>query len=661
MEEITMRRLNDGSRIRWRLFAGLGLAAFAVVASRAADTTATPPLTARFVTPETVVSVVIRPRQILGRLADGGEAVSLYAVETARWSLLQRGAPQHVLRVIETCGFLLHDVEEIGLIGLGSGDVAHVIRFARPVDPDLVADLFVQPRIKDVRGVRTYRVNDGMYAVAVVDDRSLLVGVAPVLDGPLDPARAGGVVHDAIAEVPADADVAGAMSNQRLPRGGLPPGSSLAALEVCAASVRLGGRPEVRGTATFKDEDGAARGADELVAVLREGAAGAVGQAEALGRDRIGLPAEAVAGLRSLAGGLAKCAAAVDVRRDGERLVVTATAPADAGFPGDLAALLVLPDVAAAEAAARNEPDMEEPAEEQAVPTHWRPFDVAAARVRRRALHANPVAVRLRNRFPAATGFDSGSFVALVSNPTTPPRDLPDQPVSLLALTANFFDTAGLIPARDRTLIVRDVKPAEMFAPFTETLGFGYASLIRVEDVTDLTCAVDGDTAKGVVAFESDLMHGEVKYRAVRDGDGWKFAEFELPGWGMTCAVRPDGTRILRSDLGPYGDELPGHRVELRPTLDGKPVEDARLRLYRDPQLDSFDVRREDDGRFVARVPPGRYLVEVLGTDPPAEVEDTLRADGPNVTIPADPPTAPVPVELKQPRRDREPAAAVGR
>ena len=113
----------------------LGLLVSAVL-SGAGDMVAAAPLTARFVNPEAIVSVVIRPRQILGRLADGGEALSLYAVEAARWSLLQGSSPQHLLRIIETCGFLLHDVEEIGLIGLGSGDVAHVIRFVRPVDPE---------------------------------------------------------------------------------------------------------------------------------------------------------------------------------------------------------------------------------------------------------------------------------------------------------------------------------------------------------------------------------------------------------------------------------------------------------------------------------------------------------------------------------------------
>ncbi|MFM9059015.1 MAG: hypothetical protein ACKOSQ_07825 [Planctomycetaceae bacterium] len=552
-----MNHSMPSSRVGWRSVALLALltAATALLAPRPA--VAAPPLTAGFVGPDTVVSVVIRPRQILARLADGGEAVSLYAVEAARWSVLQRGSLQHVLRVIETCGFLLRDVEEIGVVGLGSGDVAHLIRFARPVDPALVGDLFRRPLVRDVHGVRTFRVDErALYAVALIDDKSLLVGSVPAVDSLLEPAYAAGPVHDALARMPADADVAGAFSNERLPRDGLPPGSSLVSLEVCEATMRLGRRPQVAGTATFKDATAAAHGAEELAAVLRQGTTAAGGLVETLAQARPGVPDDTMACLRTIVGSLAKSAAAVEIRSEKERLVVSATAPADAGFPGDVAPLLVLPDMVAAAAAARDEPEDEE-AEEPAVPTHWRRFDVAAARARRKALQADPVAVRLRNRFPAAAGFDTASFLAIARDSSPPPRDLPDQPLSLLALTGNFFDTAGVIPARDRTLVVRSIRPNEVLQPFTETLGFGYASLIRIEDITGVSCTVKGDAAQGSVTFESDLAAGEVPYRAVRDGDGWRFTGFDLPGWGLTCAFEPDGTRSLRSEDGPSGGEPP--------------------------------------------------------------------------------------------------------
>lgn len=189
--------------------------------------------------------------------------------------------------------------------------------------------------------------------------------------------------------------------------------------------------------------------------------------------------------------------------------------------------------------------------------------DGAAARRRREALRANPAAVRLRNRFPAATGFDTESFLTVAGDSSPPSRDLPDQPLSLLAFIGNFFDTLGVIPARDRTFLLRSIRPDEVARPFTETLGFGYASLVRIEDVTGVSCVVDGDTAHGSVTFESDLAAGEVPYRAVRVRDGWKFTEFDLPGWGLMCTVRPDGTWNLQSDLGPYGGEPEGSVVTI--------------------------------------------------------------------------------------------------
>ena len=182
--------------------------------------------------------------------------------------------------------------------------------------------------------------------------------------------------------------------------------------------------------------------------------------------------------------------------------------------------------------------------------------------------------------------------------------------------------------------------------------------MIRTEDLTSVSCAVEGDAVKGTVAFESDLIGGEVAFRAVRDGNGWRFTELGLPGWGMTCTFRPDGTRSLSSDRGPYGDEPPGRLVELLPTLDGQPLRKGRLRLSSDPQLDAFDVRLEDDGRFTARLLPGRYLVQILGDDLPAPLDEGLRGDGPSVTVPPEPPGMPIAVELNPPRRGREPGAA---
>lgn len=343
------------------------------------------------------------------------------------------------------------------------------------------------------------------------------------------------------------------------------------------------------------------------------------------------------------------------MRYENDRISFTATSPADAGLPADVGPLLILPDVAAAAQASRAEdagpiedaPAADESADDESIPSHWRSFDAAASRQARRALFADPVALRLRNRLPAAAGFDSESFIAIVDSPSRPSRDLPDQPVSLLALTANWMFTQRVLAARDRSLMAYDSRPSEICLPFLDTLSFGYASLIRVEDVTEVSCQVSGDTATGTAAFASNTARGELRFRASREGTSWNFTEFELPGWLMQCTRQRDGTWSLRSDLGPYGKEPLGNVVELSPTLDGAPLKDVRLLVYREPQLDVFDVNREDDGRLTVRAPPGRYLVQILGTTPPPPpLDEVLRADGPTVTIPQDPPRSPLPVEL---------------
>ena len=613
------------------------------------------PLTARFITPQAGAALVVRPRQILERLPDGGEAASLWAVEAARLSVLPNEPARQVVRIVETCGFLLNEVEELGFTGRpdeaeDDAGLVLVIRFSRPVDPLLVGDLFRNPQVGEVGGVRTYRDAGARLAVALVDDRSLVVGPAKAIPALLAAGAAGGPVHDAIADVAADVDLAGGLSAAGLPDGAREPESPIAGLKLGRFSVRLGKQPTVNGTATFTDAAAATRGAEWLSVLVRDMPAG-LGQAVEMLGQRQPRPDAGLAGLRAAVAGLGRWAGAIEPRQDGDRLTFAGTSPADAGFPADIGPLLVLPDTEAqaAEMRARATAPPDEPNDEPRPRGYldsfvWRPLDAAAARRARQALRAT---LRLRNRLPAAAGFDAESFRILASADSAPQRDLPDQPLSLLALTANLMGTQGVLPTRDRSLLVHFDRPSEVAQPFIDTLDFGFASLIRVEDVTEVIADATGDTAEGTISFASNIARGELRFRAVRDGQDWKFTELALPGWLLTCSRRPDGTWGMRSDLGPYGSEPRAAEVELAPTLDGKPLPDARLLLYREPQLDVFDVHRGKGGLQTARLPPGRYLMQVLGDD----FDEALRADGPAVTVPAEPPRAPLAVELKALRK----------
>lgn len=628
--------------------------AIAIACSLPVATPAAEPLTARFITPQTGAALVVRPRQILARLPDGGEAAALWSVEAARLSVLPNEPARQVVRIVEACGFLLNEVEELGFTGRpdGAADDAGlvlVIRFSRPVDPLLVGDLFRNPQVGEVGGVRTYRDAGARLAVALVDDRSLVVGPAKAIPALLAAGAAGGPVHDAIADVAADVDLAGGLSAAVLPDGARATESLIAGLKLGRFSVRLGKQPTVEGTATFTDAAAATRGAEWLSFLLRDMPAG-LGQAvEMLGR-RQPRPDAGLAGLRAAVAGLGRWAGAIEPRKDGDRLTFAGTSPADAGFPADIGPLLLLPDTEAqaAELRARAAKPDDEPRPRGYLDSFvWRPLDAAAARRARQALRADATTLRLRNRLPIAAGFDAESFRILASADSAPQRDLPDQPLSLLALTANLMGTQGVLPARDRSLLVHFDRPSEVAQPFLDTLDFGFASLIRVEDVTGVTAKVEGDTAAGTISFASNTARGELRFRAVRDGQDWKFTELELPGWLMTCSRRPDGSWGMRSDRGPYGNEPRAAAVELAPSLDGKPLPDARLLVYREPQLDVFDVDRGKGGGQTARLPPGRYLVQVLGDD----FDDALRADGPVVTVPAEPPQGPLAVELKALRK----------
>ena len=626
-------------RLGLKTAACLGLVTVAAAAAVTRTAVAAQPLTARFVVPHAVSAVVFRPRQILERLPDGGEAVSLWAIEASRWSLLPPHPLRTVIRVVETCGFLLRDVEEVGSVVPFleeplPGFQILVIRFRRPIDPAFVADLFRRPQVGDARGVKTIRDNDDMLAAAMVDERSLLICPAGMIDGLIAGGMKRGPVHDAIGRVGTEADVAGAFTPAGLPADVVPADSAVAGLRVGEFAMRFGARPVIEGTITVADPDATARAAAEFEPLLRRGTAALTTLVATIGSRRPGPPASGLTGLRSLAEAAQRWAAALEVSRENERLVFAATAPADAGFPADIGPLLLLPDPVA-------DADLDEEADtadDDSVPSHWRPFDFDAARRSRVALHATADALHLRNRFPVAIGFDAESFMQLANADAAPARDLPDQPVSLLALTGNFFDTTGVSPARDRTFVVHSSRPNDIARPFVDTLLFNSSSLVRVEDVTGVACSVDGDAATGTVTFASDIARGELPFHAVRDGATWRFTALELPGWRMTCTLRPNGAWRLRGDLGPYGEEPPGQDVTLAPTLESAPAGDVRLLLYREPQLDVFEVHSD----LTARLPPGRYLVQALGTD----LDESLRGDGPSITVPPDRPNVPLAFEL---------------
>ena len=70
----------------------------------------------------------------------------------------------------------------------------------------------------------------------------------------------------------------------------------------------------------------------------------------------------------------------------------------------------------------------------------------------------------------------------------------------------------------------------------------GPVTAIHVERITNFTCEIDGDTARGTVSYKvPDLYRGNVNYVAQRKGDTWRITEFLMPAHEIHIVRDDDG------------------------------------------------------------------------------------------------------------------------
>jgi hypothetical protein len=88
------------------------------------------------------------------------------------------------------------------------------------------------------------------------------------------------------------------------------------------------------------------------------------------------------------------------------------------------------------------------------------------------------------------------------------------------------------------------------YAAFLKSETQGYATCLQPEYITDLTCKVDGDAARGVVGFKADqLYEGRVEYAARRGEKGWWIEEFVLPGHQVRLSRKSPADKWVKADV----------------------------------------------------------------------------------------------------------------
>ncbi|NQU20737.1 MAG: hypothetical protein HQ567_05590 [Candidatus Nealsonbacteria bacterium] len=160
------------------------------------------------------------------------------------------------------------------------------------------------------------------------------------------------------------------------------------------------------------------------------------------------------------------------------------------------------------------------------------------------------VAQQIQRQIPAASAVSRKDFERLASMPAVPkPSEFSDQSLTLVLMFSGPYPKQG--KRHFRSLPEGVAKPYELAAEMHRTTGIGRlriplgpCTLIHADRITDLTCKVDGDTAKGTVSFRvPKLYEGKVDYEAHRRGEVWRIETFLLPGYGQ---------KVVRGEKGPW-------------------------------------------------------------------------------------------------------------
>ncbi|MBC8869726.1 MAG: hypothetical protein H8E44_09930 [Planctomycetes bacterium] len=483
---------------------------------------------------------------------------------------------------------------------------AYVVRLTVAVPREAAVGLLFRPQ-EIVLGGKTYfgqGKDTGAVAVHFPDERTMIVGEERVVRQMLASADRPSALAAALDQVDRDADIQGAIDvaavRDRLKRRTETDPESKDAVDdpiVATFSVRLDPRPCAKVVVRAKDPEAGA----EIVELLRNGIAAAREQLAAM------LPPHAepqVHEFRTLARDLfARGLKSLKVERVENRVEVTL---GDFAPLTDLTALLKLFSATTLRDAVVPLP---------AVPL----FDEDAT------------ATTIRRLIPAAAGCRAEILCTIARSESTPkPWDVMKD-IALSVIVLNYrIPPPGMYQAHadefrfDTTI----PKPSELARELLRERHLGYYSMIHLDRITDFTCEVDGDTAKGSVSFKVPrLYEGEIQYLAERVEGFWQIKELHLPihrwrfvrtedgQWKWFNMFGDVGDLVRRA--GPVSPRWPGQQsVSGKITRDGKPLTEATIEFFHNVDVLFQGSAFVQDGSYRTKLPTGSYHVVILRSKP---------------------------------------------
>lgn len=239
-------------------------------------------------------------------------------------------------------------------------------------------------------------------------------------------------------------------------------------------------------------------------------------------------------------------------------------------------------------------------------------------------------ATTIRSMIPATAGMREGDMATvdkLAAAETTPNVDtFKSKPLSVM-LMAYKIQPPGLYKAQAEEFCFEVPVSAEaLLEEIRRSRNSGYYSMIQPDRITDFTCEVDGNMAKGVVSFKvPHLYEGKVHYVAERAEDQWEIKEFHLPAHGWKFVRAESGRWKWFCILGEFSDMDSWRRQSVTGniTLDGKPLAEGTIEFFHTVERDSPGIGVISNGTYRAKLPVGSYHVVIHNSEP--EVPEKYR------------------------------------
>jgi hypothetical protein len=259
------------------------------------------------------------------------------------------------------------------------------------------------------------------------------------------------------------------------------------------------------------------------------------------------------------------------------------------------------------------------------------------------------VKVAIKAAIPRASGVPNEEWEHARAEGMITPRKFRTKPLSLLLYIPLIKVNIPELPERideckAEFQYVTDSYPSteRRRAVFERSVGQGYRAMIHADQITNLTCDLEGATASGKFSFEvPELCRGTFEYSAVRVGSQWQITEFRMPAHDWSFVRRDDGRWSWCDFFGDVDAEnrfLPRHAVTGQVLLDGEPLSGANVRLTHIaavtvPQAPTQREKTNPQGRFSMSLPGGTYSIDVHRSRPPLTRGNYRTRDGSELLV----------------------------